>query len=93
MARTKSTYEWAWEATDESGEITDCDYFPTLAECQGQALTGADVALVKRYGNDDDGEVGRTYAYLQAGPEGELKLPETFDDGTTVPQRFHKEAR
>lgn len=91
MARNRVTYEWAWEATDEAGDITDCEYYPSLALCQEEALRGADLALVKRYGNDDDGEVDRTYAYCEPGDDGGLVLPDVFEDGTKVPQRFHRE--
>ena len=92
MSRMKVTYEWAWEVTDEDGDITDCDYLTSLAECRQMGPADADLALVKSYGNDDDGLVERFYAYCQPGPAGTgLVLPQFFEDGTPVPQRFHKE--
>lgn len=92
MSRIRSTYEWAWEVTDEHGDIAECDYLSTLAECRQMGPAEADLALVRFYGNDEDGIVERTYAYCQPGPTGSgIVLPRFFEDGSEVPQRFHAE--
>lgn len=44
------------------------------------------VGLCKSIGNEDVGVEHRTWAYLQNG-----KLPETFEDGSTIPKRFRTE--
>ena len=79
-------YEWTWETTDEHGDIDDLAFYSRLSECRAEAPKGADIALLRRLIQHDD-EVDRGYAYLT--PTG---LPDTFSDGTTVPQRFHQEA-
>lgn len=91
--RATVAYEWAWEVTDDYGDIVACEYLSTFAECQTDAPAGADIALVQRWGNDLIGEEeGRGYAYCQPGPDGTgLVLPEFFDNGKRVPQRLRKE--
>jgi hypothetical protein len=90
--RAKVAYEWAWEVTDDYGDIVACEYWSTFAECQTDAPVGAAIALVQRWGNDLIGEEDRGYAYCQPGPHGTgLVLPEFFDNDKRVPQRFHAE--
>lgn len=87
MSAYKVTYEWVWELVDVHGEILDCGYCSTYREAQALAPEGIiDYALCRRVGNDDDGEVDREYAYIC-----EDELPEEFDGGSSVPQRFHRE--
>jgi hypothetical protein len=82
-------YEWTWEVTDEHGDIIAHGFWDTLAECRKDALPDADIALMWRDGNDDDGELERAYAYMEGGA-----LPALFDNGWhKVPQRFHREVR
>lgn len=90
--RNRTTYEWVCETLDAEGEIVECHYTTTLAECLQLATAGDDLGLVQRIGNDDDGELERAYAYVQpaAGRPGR-ELPEYFDNGARVPQRFHAE--
>ena len=91
--RPKVSYEWCWEVTDEYGDIVDCGYYETFTECQADAPSGADIALVQRWGNDTIGDEGdRGYAYAETGANGiGLTLPKYLDNGAKVPQRFHKE--
>lgn len=87
-------YEWVVEYVDAYGDIIDLDHGDTLegvfaswrdfrpdAEC-----VRVDLALQRRYGNDDDGEIDRGYAYVR---EGELEAE--FDSGHKVPARFRKQ--
>jgi hypothetical protein len=89
------TYEWTWELCDTEGEIIDQGFWDSLRECREDAPAGADLALMWRDGNDDDGELERAYAYCQPGPTGSgLVLPDFFDNGWhRVPKRFHAEVR
>lgn len=84
-----TTFEWCWEVTDDYGDIIEHEYCPTLEECISTAPTGADMALVRHLGSEDEGELERGYAYLESSPNGTLTLPERFDNGTKVPARFH----
>lgn len=86
------SYEWTWEVEDEYGDIVEQGFGDTLAECLREAPDEAELALMRRFGSDDDGELERGYAYCQPNPNGPgLVLPECFDNGFTVPQRFHAE--
>ena len=89
------SYEWTWEVTDSYGDIIDQGFWTTLTECRRDAPPEADIALMWRDGNNDDGELERAYAYCQPGPEGHgLTLPDFFDNGWhKVPKRFHAEVR
>ena len=87
-----TNYEWTWEACDESGDITDCDSFDSYAECREASPIGAEIALVRRVGNDDEGELDKSYAYCHPSVTGTgLELPERFDDGCKVPKKYHAE--
>ena len=44
------------------------------------------LGIIYHLGNEDDGELDRDYAYVDEG-----KLPECFEFGRKIPQRFHKE--
>ncbi len=90
MARDKIDYEWVAEELDEHGDIIDPMYGDTLAEVMGFIEPAANVeyALMRREGNDADGENYREYTYLVDG-----KLPLKFPDGYRVPLRFHREVK
>ena len=90
--RAKVAYEWCWEQTDDHDDIVACEYWSTFAECRADAPTGADIALVQRWGNDLIGEEDRGYAYTRVGADGAgLTLPDVFDNGAEVPKRFHRQ--
>jgi hypothetical protein len=92
VCRPRVSYEWTWEIEDEYGDITSQGFGDTFAECRREAPADAGIALMRRYGSDDDGEIPpRGYAYCQPGPGVGLVLPEFFDNGVKVPQRFHAE--
>lgn len=86
-------YEWVVEEVNADEDIVETDAYPTAAA----ALTHAhrrpapgcrfDVGLVLNIGDDDRGLQDRQWAYIDdAG-----FLPEQFDGGARVPQRFAKE--
>ena len=90
--RPKSSYEWCYEIVESDGDIVDCQYWATYAECRENAPSDAEIALVWRYGNDLIGEEDRAYAYCIPADNGDgLQLPECFDNDRKVPQRFHAE--
>lgn len=59
------------------------DYGPNipLIDCINYHLT-----LVRDVGNEIDGVIDRQWAYVKNG-----ELPNKFDDGSVIPQRFIKE--
>ena len=87
-------YEWAVEHTDQHGDIIDIDHADKLTDlgsmepqdCIELHDTKPVLTLIRHVGNDDEGELDRTYAYpIQA------RLPATFEDGTAIPKRFRAE--
>lgn len=91
MSRT-TTYEWVVESIDEHGDVQDLDFWDTYAEARraaagpGPGIARVEVGLVRSVWRDDGELLRRGYAYLDEG-----ELPEAFDDGARVPQRFRKE--
>lgn len=94
-------YEWVAEETaiysDGSTDILTshfCDTLPVLLQIMAEPVRAEDdatveyrLALTRGIGNDSDGVICRSYAYVGSGC-----LPLVFDDcGSKVPQRFHKE--
>lgn len=78
----ETAYEWVTEETDEDGDILDSDFSEKLSE-----LSGPVSALVKRIGDEGNGEQERYYAYIVDGV-----LPAEFEnDGGKVPKRYIKE--
>ena len=100
----KTSYEWDIETTDEHGDITDHNHRDKLREFGGSdfPLGPLEVLVLVRdvWGPASDEareEMGdadlldldqRSWAYITQ-PTG--KLPEAFDSGEIVPERFHKE--
>lgn len=88
---TRLVYEWDYESTDEHGDILDHMFFD---DCPGLPDDdNIELVLVRNElkGYPDDFENScdldhRAWAYVKDG-----KLPEEFDDGYRIPQRFHKE--
>jgi hypothetical protein len=90
---TRTAYEWDIEHYDEHGDIIDHDF---QDKCPTQPLPEDDsfsIVLVKTiaegYPNDPQSYLirDRAWAYVNADDQ----LAEKFDDGSKVPQRFHKE--
>jgi hypothetical protein len=87
-------YEWAVEHTDQHGDIIDIDHADKLVDlgsmeaqdCIELDDTKPVLTLIRHIGNDDEGELDRTYAYpIQS------RLPCTFEDGENIPKRFREE--
>jgi len=87
-------YEWVIETVDEYEDIREVNHADTLtmalldatleAEATGMRV---DVGLVRDALDNIDGSLkDRQWAYLEDG-----KLPEQFDGGASIPQRFKRE--
>ena len=100
MARSKVTYEWTAEASDEYGDIIDSHFDETIDGAKGyggnlrEQYPDAKIeyALVRTAGNEVDGITERHYAYL----DDRGFLPDRFStsayemDGPDVPKRFQR---
>lgn len=91
-----TSYEWDAEPIDEHGDIEDHDWYDTLKDMN--RIHPADsfnsrkgLVLIRDYGCQADGLEDRQWAYAERGDDGKLYLPERFDGGNKVPQKFHKE--
>ena len=87
--RNEITYEWTLETLD-NGDIVDSDFSDTLSFNKAY-LPGNDLGLCRVLGNERDGVVDTTWAYVKDG-----KLDTHFRDSagseiSKVPQRFHTE--
>lgn len=80
-------YEWVLETLDEHGDIQDVTHYDTLLELFSQPKPNrADVGLVRSEGSEANGIENRQWAYLEDG-----KLPNKFDGGAAIPERFRNE--
>jgi hypothetical protein len=86
------SYEWDYESFDEYGDIIDHDW---RAECPGLPTEpNINLVLIRDVHRGLPGDdfnmsadlESRSWAYVKDG-----QLPDEFDCGTKVPQRFHKE--
>ena len=90
--QNRISYEWDAESVDEHGDIQDhhaVDTFAAAMEVVPQGGNFREVVLVRQTWNEVDGVRDRAWAYY--GRECAGLLPEDFDDGHEVPQRFHDE--
>jgi len=92
--RTQTTYGWVVEPIDKHDDIIDPLYFDSFNDAlklyHSHGFTQAvktNFGLVKYLGNDEDGEIDRTYAYMLNG-----ELPEIFEDYSIIPGKFRKMA-
>lgn len=86
---TQLEYEWVVEQIDGNGDITDCEYMPSLADVEAYSrhLTGRiDVGLVRNVWESDGTLADRQYAYALA----DGSIPDTFEGGAHVPKRFRQ---
>jgi hypothetical protein len=87
----KTSYEWVAETVDEVGDIIDCNFQEKL--CDLRLEPGDELALVRRTGSEEDGEVDRWYAYAKDN----MVLPLYFQDNLgeptnyIVPAKYRKE--
>lgn len=83
-------YEWQLEDVDEYGDIQDLFSFNTreALEIAGKMYPPEydhyDYCLVRMQGNQAEGLQDRQYAYFDLGG----KIPEEFDGGAKVPDKF-----
>lgn len=85
MSRLLVSYEWEWASFDAHGDIDAVDYADPgdlLGTLPGMTLH----ALVKNYGNEEEGLKDRAWAYVEDGA-----LPAVFSDGTKVPANLAAE--
>ena len=81
-------YEWTVETVDSYGDINQCEFFARLEDCMFPVYGHYDIGLVRYVGDELDGEQSRSYAYIKNG-----QLPNRFDNGRTIPARFHEELK
>lgn len=87
--KNKVAYEWVFDELDEDGDIIDSDGVMTLNERPNLRIgDGLMLALTRNVGNDIDGLIDRSYAYVD---EETMALPAEFDNGYSVPQRYRLE--
>ena len=78
-------YEWSAEQISRDGDIIDCTFAPSLISLA--LFKHYQLCLLRRKGNDIDGEIDRLYAYVK-----DNRLPDYFEDSDIiVPGRFKKE--
>lgn len=89
--RNEIYYEWCYETVID-GEVEEVDFEEKLSNFTDNRKTDT-LCLLRREGNEADGEQDRVYAYVKDG-----KLAACFEDGTGIeylnfptPQKFHKE--
>jgi hypothetical protein len=90
--RNSISYEWDYETVDEFGDILDHNHADKLSQFTDQDKTDS-LVLVRDEGNENEGVVNRSWAYVKEG-----KLPEYFKDAagcevSKVPKRFHLELK
>ncbi len=90
---TRVRYEWDMEESDRHGDVSDHHHSdklkPLLSQYAGnpprEGFTNVLVLVKDEF--DEFGDLGdRTWAYVTQG-----FLPDYFQNGMPVPQRFHKE--
>jgi len=91
-------YEWIVETVEDLGD-NEVDVIGTCAwdtyeearkdaealMAQGKRI---EIGLTRNVGDEVDGLQDRQWAYLEDG-----QLPQNFDGGARVPQRFHRECQ
>tara|TARA_R110000824_G_scaffold394392_1_gene594143 strand:- start:332 stop:637 length:306 start_codon:yes stop_codon:yes gene_type:complete len=95
--RDRVSYEWTLEFTDQHGDIQesifDDDLWRLLAEFKSFEPFGERVSvklgLIKRWGNEYDGETDRTYAYVTETRDG-YRIADEFDSGDVVNKSHRK---
>jgi hypothetical protein len=89
--RKSIIYEWCYETVDENGDIIDLDFADNLMDFSYNQITDT-LCLIRREGDDIEGEQDRVYAYVKDG-----KLPDKFSDvygheiNINVPKKYQKE--
>ena len=100
------SFEWVVEHVDECGDIHEHEFTDNLSKdkfVQEQikdVLEGTQfwkgltprLALIRDYGSDAEGLLGRAYAYTSM-VDGELVLPEQTELGHKIPDRFRNQLK
>ena len=87
------SYEWDIEEVDENGDVQDHDCRAHLTDFGISPVIDGEryqLVLVRNVGNDSDGLTERDWAYAER-HNGRWVLPEHFEGGKPVPQRYHEE--
>lgn len=93
--KSEIRYEWTVEFIDEHGDIVDSEFWDTYEQAMSHAIPDAgctvDIGVVRDRSTDEEGQVCRSWAYLEDG-----KLPEYFENAygrqiAKVPAKFHNE--
>lgn len=92
MMRDKVHYEWTLEFCDEHGDIHEVDQRDDFESARKEVedfepcemYHHVNFCLVKRWGNECDGETDRGYAYITRNDDGTYAIEEDFDNGETV---------
>ena len=82
--RSKVSYEWTLE-TMEGEDVAELDFADSLSEYSTVNPSQRHV-LVRDWGNENQGLQDRQWAYVEG-----WRLPDEFDGGAKVPQRFQSE--
>ncbi len=90
----RTWYEWDIETIDKRDNIEDHDFDDRLADLAPRHKYDPDgpacfLVLVRNWGNEHDGLLNRQWAYVTRSGE----LPNEFDGGDKVPQKFKTELR
>ena len=87
-----TTYEWDWEIVDkDSDDVYDHAFMNKLSMLypkHDRSKHFVRLALVRSYGNDADGIIGKTWAYFDNDT-----IPTHFEEGQKIPERYIKEYR
>lgn len=90
MVRSTVAYEWDLETVDKHGDIQDHWHADKVSDLMNEPEPDDgehyDLVLIREIGNEEDGVISRSWAYVEAG-----QLPEEFDSGHKVPSRFQRE--
>ena len=81
-SRPTASYEWCLE-TVEGEDIVDHHHEPSLGLLPDPEPDQR-IVLVRTWGSDDEGVLGRGYAY----PDSAGDLPALFDGGQKIPARL-----
>jgi hypothetical protein len=86
MERIRILYEWDAETVDWLGDILDHNHGTLVEALKTTAPEGqhVNVVLIKEEYCESEKVTDRTWAHVSNG-----KLPNKFEDGKVVPERFH----
>jgi hypothetical protein len=89
-----TVYEWDIEEWDDGGDVIDHNHVDKVTEDLLSKVDGKffHLVLVRNSGNRYTGLIHRDWSYTyKSHITGTWLLPDIFDDGYKVPERFHVE--